>query len=185
MSGRNENTNSEYNSHHRSVLFGTSFGWDRGNSETWTMSQEMNEELSKTPKTIPGKLSQNDQSFALKNIGNPDVEKNCLRKLFDSKQRKNVESTASQASSNIENVRKSCIRKALDTKQNDRRVTFSSPIARAKDYFICRSAKSFQRSLYPPSTHPCMVYMGTRLQQERRSAEEKMRQCTTTAKEVK
>lgn len=142
------------------------------------MSQEINQDLSKSLKSTPEKLSQNGQSFPLK--------KSSLRKLFDSDQRMNMESTASQTSSKNGNLQKSCMRKALDTKQNDRRVTFSSPIARAKDYFICRSAKSFQRTLYPPPTHSCMVYMGTRLQQERRqTAEAKMRQCSTTTKEVK
>lgn len=55
----------------------------------------------------------------------------------------------------------------MDTKQDVRRVQFTSPISRAQDYFIFQSAKSLHRVLYPPEKHDCLVYKGTRLQQER------------------
>lgn len=152
------------------------------------MSQEINQDLSKSPKSTPEKLAQNGQSFPLKNVENSGGEKGCLRNFFDAKQRMKMDLTNNRASSKNENLQKSCIRKSVDTKQNERRVTFSSPIAREEDYFIFRSAKSFQRTLYPPPTHPCLVYMGTRMQQERQreqSTEAKMRPRSTATKEVK
>lgn len=99
----------------------------------------------------------------------------------------NTEKSA-YATKTQENGQKSCLRKSLDAKQIDRRVKFSSPISREQHYFIFTSANSFRRRLHPPTTHPCMVYMGTRLQQERQrqqSLQQPGGSHSTTTKEVK
>lgn len=133
------------------------------------MSQE-NPNSNKSPSKNPEKLPQNDR---LEIVTHGNSQNNSFfRKPFDAKKDIYVDpmsyqnTSAKQTMKDIE--RKSCLRKSLDDKQNDRRVKFSSPIACEQKYLICRSAKSFKRALNPPITHPSVVYMGTRLQAERR-----------------
>lgn len=123
------------------------------------------------------------QSIATSDGKSGSGPKECLRTLFDAKQ-KNEKSVNVRKSSGEESKRKSCLRKSFDPKQSNRRVTFSSPIARAQPFFILQSAKSLNRVLYPPAIHPCNVYMNTRLQKERQHQASRQNS-STISKEVK
>lgn len=131
------------------------------------MSQE-NQNSTRTPPSTPQKINQNDQYASQRTTLAGNVPNNCLRTLFEANQQTNMDSSTNRKPNEKETSRRSCLRKSFDPKQTNRRVTFSSPLSRKQDYFTCQSAKALHRAIYPPSKHPCMIYMNTRLQQERR-----------------
>lgn len=74
------------------------------------------------------------------------------------------------------NSRKSCLRQPDEPRPNELRVQFTSPVASGQDYFTYQSTKCLARALRPPSTFPCDVFKGTRLQNER----QRQLNCETT-----
>lgn len=74
------------------------------------------------------------------------------------------------------NSRKSRLRQPDEPRSNELRVQFTSPIASGQDYFTYQSTKCLARALRPPSTFPCDVFKGTRLQNER----QRQLNCETT-----